>query len=88
VQNEDFSAADPTPESSLALVQLLNDYRAATEQYDMIIRYLNEAIEILTKDECQLLLQFAENAKDQCERLHRLIVERFGTDRKSAGTGH
>jgi hypothetical protein len=84
VQNTDFSAVDSKPESSLALVHLLNDYQAATEQYDMIVRYLNTAIEILTKTECQLLLEFAENAKDHCERLHRIIGERFETDRKSA----
>lgn len=85
VQNTDFSAVDPKPESSLTLFQLLNDYRAATEQYDMIIRYLNEALEILTKDECQLLREFAENAKDHCEWLHWAIGERFGTDRKMPG---
>jgi len=31
------------------------------------------AIEVLPKPECELLLEFAENAKDHCEQLHRII---------------
>ena len=80
VKNTDLSE----PASSPALVQLLNDYQAATEQYRVIVGYLKAAIEVLPKAECQLLLEFAEIAKNHCERLHRAIGERLGSHRKSA----
>lgn len=62
----------------------MNDYQAATEQYNVIVRYLKAAIEILPKAECQLLLEFTEIAKGHCERLHKEIEKRLGIDRKSA----
>ena len=52
---------------------MLNDYQTATEQHAIIVRYLRAAIEVLPKPECDLLLEFAEKAKDHCERLHRMI---------------
>jgi hypothetical protein len=84
VKNIEVSKADPKPASSPALVRLLNDYQAATEQYGVIVGYLKAAIEVLPKAECQLLLEFAETAKNHCERLHRGIEDRLGTHRKSA----
>jgi hypothetical protein len=62
----------------------LNDYHAATEQYGIIVGYLKVAVEALPKDECQLLLEFAEIAKNRCERIHREIGDRLGAQRKSA----
>jgi len=84
VKNTDLSAVDAKPASSRALVRLLNDYQAATEQYGVIVGYLKSAIEVLPKAECQLLLEFAEIAKNHCEQLHRAIGDRLGADRKSA----
>ena len=84
MKNHDPSAVEPGPASSPALVQLLNEYHAATEQYGVIVGYLKVAIEILPKAECQLLLEFAEIAKNHCERIHRDIGDRLGNDRKSA----
>ena len=79
-----LSAVNPKPARSRALVRLLNDYQAATEQYGVIVGYLKAAIEVLPKAECQLLLEFAEIAKNHCEQLHRTIGERLSTNRKSA----
>jgi hypothetical protein len=84
VKKTDLSSLDAEPASSPALVRLLNDYQAATEQYGVIVGYLKSAIEVLPKAECQLLLEFAEIAKNHCERLHRTIGDRLGTHRKSA----
>jgi hypothetical protein len=61
VKNNDVSA-DPKPASTPALIRLLSDYHAATEQYGVIVGYLKAAIEVLPKAECQLLLEFAEIA--------------------------
>jgi hypothetical protein len=79
-----LSAVDPKPARSPALVRLLNDYQAATEQYGVIVGYLKAAIEVLPKAECQLLLEFAQIAKNHCEQLHRTIGERLSSSRKSA----
>jgi hypothetical protein len=84
VKNNDLSAVHPKPASSPALVRLFNDYHDATEQYGVIVGYLKVAIKVLSKDECQLLLEFAEIAKNRCERIHRDIGDRLGTHRKSA----
>ena len=84
VENEASSAVDSKPASSPALVRLLNDYHDATEQYGVIVGYLKAAIEFLPKAECQLLLEFVENAKNHCDQLHRAIGDRLGTDHKSA----
>jgi hypothetical protein len=83
VKNNGVSA-DPKPASSPALVRLLSDYHAATEQYGVIVGYLKTAIEVLPQAECQLLLEFAEIAKNHCERIHRDIGDRLGAHRKSA----
>jgi hypothetical protein len=66
------------------LAQLIRDYRTATEQYSVIVRYLNVAMEVLTEAECQVLLEFAEIEKNRCERLHREIHDRLATDRRGA----
>ena len=84
MKNNELSAVDRKPASSPALVQLLNDYHSATEQYGVIVGYLKVAIKVLPKDECQLLLEFAELAKNRCERIHRDIGDRIGTHRKTA----
>jgi hypothetical protein len=84
VKNRDLSAIDPKPASSPALVRLLSDLQAATEQYGVIVGYLKSAVEVLPKAECQLLLEFAEIAKNHCERLHRAIEDRLDIARKSA----
>jgi hypothetical protein len=55
---------------SVPATQILKDYQTATEQYALIVRYLNAAAAVLTGPECQALLDFAEIAKDHCERLH------------------
>jgi hypothetical protein len=72
------------PATSINLARLLKDYETATEQYAVIVRYLKAAIEVLPKAECQVLLEFTEIAKKHCERLHRTIERRLGTDRRSA----
>jgi hypothetical protein len=51
---------------------MLKDYQTATEQQTIIVRYLTAAIEVLPKPDCELLLEFAEKAKNHCERLHRI----------------
>jgi hypothetical protein len=84
VKNTDVRALDPKPASSPALVRLFNDYQAATEQYGVIVRYLKAAIEVLPKAECELLLEFAEIAKNHCEQIHRDIGDRLGAHRKTA----
>jgi hypothetical protein len=84
VKQTGLSADYPKPARSRALVRLLNDYHAATEQYGVIVGYLKGAVEVLPKAECQLLLEFAEIAKNHCERLHLTIGERLGAHRKSA----
>jgi hypothetical protein len=84
VKNTGLSPEDPKPARSRALVRLLKDYHAATEQYGVIVGYLKAAIEVLPKAECQLLLEFAEIAKNHCEQLHRAIGDRLGAHRKSA----
>ena len=63
---------------------MVKDYQTATEQYNVIVRYLRAAIEVLPKPECQLLLEFAEIEKDHCERLHQEIQERLKADRRGA----
>jgi len=70
------------------LAELVTDYQKATEQYGVIVRYLRGAMEVLTKSECQLLLDFAEIEKNHCDRLHREIQERLATERRGALTGH
>jgi len=72
------------PATSIKLARLLKEYETATEQYAVIVRYLKAAIEVLPKAECQLLLEFAEIAKNHCERLHQKIEYRLGTDGRSA----
>jgi hypothetical protein len=84
VNNNDLSAAARKPASSPALVRLLNDYHTATEQYGVIVGYLKVAVKVLPKDECQLLLEFAEIAKNRCERIHRDIGDCLGAHRRTA----
>ena len=50
----------------------------------MIVRYLRGAMEVLSKPECQLLLDFAEIEKNHCERLHREIYDRLEIERLGA----
>jgi hypothetical protein len=84
VKNNNDVSADPKRANSPALVRLLSDYQDATEQYRVIVGYLKAAIEVLPKAECQLLLEFAEIAKNHCEQIHRDIGARLGAHRKSA----
>ena len=84
VKSTELPAVHPKPASSPALARLLKDYQAATEQYGVIVRYLKAAIEGLPKAECELLLEFAEIAKNHCEQLHHDIGDRLGAHRKSA----
>jgi hypothetical protein len=67
------------PATSVQLARMLKDYQTATEQHTIIVRYLTAAIEVLPKPECELLLEFAEKAKDHCERLHRMIKRQMHT---------
>ena len=60
---------------SVPATQILKDYQTATEQYALIVRYLNAAAAVLTEPECQALLDFAEIAKDHCERLHSKLKQ-------------
>ena len=64
--------------------ELIRDYKTATEQYGVIVRYLGGAMEVLPKSECQLLLEFAEIEKNHCERLHREIHDRLQMERRGA----
>jgi hypothetical protein len=66
------------------LAELVRDYQKATEQYGVIVRYLRGAMEVLSKPECQLLLEFAEIEKNHCERLHREIHDRLEMERLGA----
>jgi hypothetical protein len=66
------------------LAELVTDYQKATDQYGVIVRYLRGAMEILTKPECQLLLDFAEIEKIHCERLHWEIYDRLEMERLGA----
>jgi hypothetical protein len=50
----------------------------------VIVRYLRGAMEVLTKPECQLLLEFAEIERNHCERLHREIHDRLEMECKGA----
>ena len=75
-----YSPATTSPE----LAELLRDYQTATEQYGVIVRYLRAALEVLSKTECQLLLEFVEIEKNHCERLHREIQDRLAADRRGA----
>ena len=84
MKNNHLSDVDQTPASSPALVRLLNDYHAATEQYSAIVRYLKAAVEVLPKDDCQHLLEFVETAKNHCDRLHYAIENCLGAHRKMA----
>jgi hypothetical protein len=67
------------PATSAELAKMLKDYQTATEQHAIIVRYLTPAIEVLPKPECELLLEFAQNAKNHCERLHRMIKRYWQT---------
>jgi hypothetical protein len=77
VRVEKMCSTAQKPATSVELAQLLRDYEAATDQYAVIVRYLKAAIRVLPKPECQLLLDFAEIAKEHCERLHRAIEGRL-----------
>jgi hypothetical protein len=61
------------------LARMLKDYQTAIEQHAIIVRYLTAAIEALPKPACELLLEFAEKAKNHCERLHRMIKRHWQT---------
>jgi hypothetical protein len=69
---------------SPTLAELVKDYRTATEQYSVIVRYLQGALEILPNADCQLLLDFAEIEKKHCERLHREIHDRLAMESRGA----
>jgi hypothetical protein len=69
---------------SPTLTELVRDYDKATEQYNVIVRYVKGALEVLPKPECQLLLEFAEIEKNHCERLHREIHDRLAAERRGA----
>ena len=45
------------------LAELTRDYKTATEQYGVIVRYLHGAMEVLPKPECQLLLDLPRSRK-------------------------
>jgi hypothetical protein len=77
------ASSSQRPAASVELTQLLQDYEDATEQYGVIVRYLKAAIQVLSKPECQLLLEFAEIAKKHCEQLHRKIEGRLDTRRSA-----
>ena len=67
------------PATSAKLARMLKDYQTAIEQHAVIVGYLTAAIEVLPKPECELLLDFAENAKNHCERLHEMIKRQWQT---------
>lgn len=72
------------PALSAKVVRTFQDYQTATEQHAIIVRYLKGAIEVLPKAECELLFDFAEIAKNHCERLHRMVERQW---RASAASG-
>ena len=73
-----------SPAKSTTLAELMRDYAKATEQYGVIVRYLRGAVQVLSKPECQFLLEFAEIEKDHCERLHQEIHDRLAAERRGA----
>jgi hypothetical protein len=75
------------PATSAKLARMLKDYQMATEQHAIIVRYLTAVIEVLPTLECELLLEFAENAKNHCERLHRMIKRQWQTSLERPGRG-
>jgi hypothetical protein len=78
---EKGKTCSPTTKSP-TLAELARDYQTATEQYGVIVRYLKDAIEVLPKLECQLLLEFAEIEKNHCERLHAELQHRLVPSRR------
>ena len=47
--------------------------KSANAQYRALLRYLRAAVGVMPKAECQLLLEFAEIAKQKCARLRRTV---------------
>src|ERR1700676_3147480 len=47
--------------------------KRANAEHKALVRYLQTAVGVLPKAECQLLLEFAEIAKQTCERLRRTM---------------
>ena len=48
---------------------LLKEYRAAKAQYDLVTNYLTAAAATLTKPERDLLMEFADVAKREVDRV-------------------
>ena len=48
-------------------------YKKAHAEYTVLLRYLRIALGVLPKAECQLLLEFAEIAKQKCQRMRRAV---------------
>jgi hypothetical protein len=74
------AGAEWSPAPTLA--ELVRDYQKATERYGAIARYLKDAMEVLTKPEWALVLDFAGIDKNYCERLHREIHDRLAAERR------
>jgi hypothetical protein len=47
--------------------------KRANAEHKVLVRYLQAAVGVLPKAECQLLLDFAEIAKGKSERLRRAL---------------
>jgi hypothetical protein len=85
VHGQKRSAVKPATSDNLA--RMLKDYQTTTEQHAIIVRYLTAAIEVLPTPECELLLEFAEKAKDHSERLHRMIKCHWHASAEQPGAG-
>ena len=50
-----------------------NALKRANAEHKVLVRYLQTAVGVLPKAECQLLLEFADIAKQKYERLRRTL---------------
>ena len=48
-------------------------YKKANLEYKALVRYLKSAVGVLPKAECQLLLEFADIARQKCQRMRRAL---------------
>ena len=54
----------------------LREYRKAMAEHRHLVNYLEAAIKVLSKPECDLLWEFAEISNGKCERLRRTLERR------------
>ena len=62
--------------SRAAKQRLQNEYKRAVAERRRLVSYLKAATGILTKDEMDLLSEFAQIAKRKCDRLRKAVQQR------------